>query len=70
MQKNKENIMHWIRVNRTEERLINQVYQTTPFGTIKLYDCDCNHSLRTDDIRIVCGELSFACDRKELTMWK
>ena len=71
MEKNKENIMHWIRVNRTEERLINQVYQVTPFGSpIKLSDCDYNHAQRMDDIRVRCGEISFIVDRKELTQWK
>jgi|GEM_PF-2602059 len=71
MEKTKENIMHWIRVNRTEERLSDQVYQVTPFSSpIKLSDCEHNYTHRTDDVRVRCGEVSFMVDRKELTMWK
>lgn len=71
MQKTKQAIMHWIRVNRTEERLSEQVYYNNPFGSpIKLSNCEHNFTHRTDDVRVKCGELSFSCDRKELTMWK
>ena len=71
LSRTKENIIHWIRVNRTKERISNTTYQQTSFDCpIVITECSHNVLLRTNDLRIKCGEVTFICDRKELMQWK
>jgi len=71
MQLNKENVIHWIRTNRTRERLSEQIYLNTPFGSpIKLMAENKVYRVMSDEIRVKCGHISFICDRKELSIWE
>jgi hypothetical protein len=71
MEINKENLMHWIRTNRTNERLTDHVFQVTPFGyPIKLITENNKNRVMSDEIRVKCCHVSFICNRKQLTVWE
>ena len=67
----RENVMHYIRISRTHDRLTDQTISSHWFDhLIHIVTPDNDFKLRENQLLVICGELEFICLRKELTQWK
>lgn len=71
MELSRGNMAHFVRIIRNENRLTNQVYEDTPFGSpVKIIQFIDDYKFNRDSIKVSCGDVYYIYERKELAQWK